>query len=89
MKEIGRIWKYSLGSFSDDKTEPYDNYIAAIRTILFVSYLVTNCFIVAGGIRHWNDVPLNTSTTSLLYHGHPEGHETVPTQYHERDSLLS
>ncbi len=64
MKELGRIWKYSLGSFSDDKTEPYDNYIACVRTILFVSYLVTNCFIVAGVIRHWNDVPLNSDTTS-------------------------
>ena len=69
VKELGRIWKYSLGSFSDDKTEPYDNFIAAIRTVLFVSYLVTNCFIVAGVIRHWNDVPLNNSTTSSLHYG--------------------
>ena len=49
------IWKYSLGSFSDDKTAPYDNYVAGIRTIIFVSYMVTNAFIVSGVIRHWND----------------------------------
>lgn len=53
---IARVWKYSLGSFSDDKTEPYDNYVAIIRSIIFVSYLVTNCFIVAGVIRHWDNV---------------------------------
>ena len=41
------IWKYSLGSFSDDKTSPYDNYIAGIRTIIFVSYMVTNAFIIS------------------------------------------
>ena len=53
---IWRIWKYSLGSFSDDKTAPYDNYVACIRTVIFVSYMVTNSFIVFGVIRHWNDV---------------------------------
>lgn len=55
MKKIFRIWKYSLGSFSDQRTKPYDNYIAIVRTIILVSYLVTNCFIVAGVIRHWDN----------------------------------
>lgn len=53
MKEILLIWKYSLGSFSDSKTEKYDNWIALIRSVIFVSYMVTNCFIMAGVIRHW------------------------------------
>jgi hypothetical protein len=60
MKEILRVWKYSLGSFSDSKTERYDNWIASIRTVIFVSYMVTNSFIVAGVVRHWDDV-LNVS----------------------------
>ena len=55
MREILRIWKYSLGSFSDSKTEKYDNWIALVRTVIFVSYMVTNSFIVAGVVRHWND----------------------------------
>ena len=54
MREILRIWKYSLGSFSDSKTEKYDNWIALVRTVIFVSYMVTNSFIVAGVIRHWD-----------------------------------
>tara|TARA_B100001287_G_scaffold254082_1_gene237251 strand:- start:1014 stop:1238 length:225 start_codon:yes stop_codon:yes gene_type:complete len=61
VKKIWRIWKYSLGSFSDERTKPYDNYVATIRSIIFVSYLVTNCFIVSGVIRHWNDVPQGES----------------------------
>ena len=59
MCKIWDIWKYSLGSFSDDKTAPYDNYVALIRTSIFVSYMVTNAFIVSGVIRHWNDVNSN------------------------------
>ena len=57
MNKLWQIWKYAIGSFSDDKTEPYDNYVAGIRTIIFVSYMVTNAFIVSGVLRHWNDVP--------------------------------
>ena len=57
MKQFLRVWKYSLGSFSDSKTEKYDNWIATIRTIIFVSVLVTNSVIVAGVVRHWNGIP--------------------------------
>ena len=55
MRKLVRIWKYSLGSFSDDKTRPYDNYVVCIRSVIFLSYLVTNCFIIGGVIRHWNN----------------------------------
>ena len=57
MDKMWRIWKYALGSFSDEKTEPYDNYSVLVRSIIFVSYLVTNCFIISGVIRHWTNVP--------------------------------
>lgn len=29
--------------------------IASIRITIFLSYMITNCFIVAGVIRHWNN----------------------------------
>ena len=67
MKKIWDIWKYSLGSFSDDKTAPYDNYVALIRTSIFVSYMVTNAFIVSGVIRHWNDVDYDTLNKTKIY----------------------
>jgi ATP/ADP translocase len=63
VNKIWKIWKYAIGSFSDDKTEPYDNYVAGIRTIIFVSYMVTNAFIVSGVLRHWHDVPSELSKT--------------------------
>ena len=63
MKKAWEVWKYAIGSFSDDKTAPYDNYVAGIRTIIFVSYMVTNAFIVSGVIRHWNDVSSSVPQT--------------------------
>ena len=57
MNKLWEVWKYALGSFSDEKTRPYDNYVVLVRSIIFVSYLVTNCFIISGVIRHWNNVP--------------------------------
>ena len=60
-----QIWKYALGSFSDATAAPFDNYVAIIRTVIFVSYMVTNAFIIFGVIRHWNDVP--TERLSLQY----------------------
>ena len=52
-----RVWKYALGSFSDDRTKEYDNYVVVVRSVIFISYLITNCFIISGVIRHWNNVP--------------------------------
>lgn len=48
------IWALSLG----EKAHKNDNVadkVAIIRTIIFATYLITNCFIVAGVVRHWND----------------------------------
>ena len=63
MRRIWTIWKYSLGSFSDTKTETYDDWVAIIRTLIFVSYMVTNLFIVSGVLRHWHDLPSELSQT--------------------------
>ena len=51
---IWKIWKYALGSFADDKTRDYDNIVAIVRTVILLTYLTTNTFIISGVIRHWN-----------------------------------
>ena len=55
MIKVWRIWKYALGSFEDHKTAEYDNAVCIIRSFILLTYLVTNCFITAGVIRHWGD----------------------------------
>ena len=55
MIHLIKIWKYALGSFSDEKTKEVDNQVVLVRSLIFLSYLITNCFIISGVIRHWNN----------------------------------
>jgi hypothetical protein len=36
------------------KCDKESDRVAIIRTVIFATYLITNCFIIAGVIRHWN-----------------------------------
>ena len=47
MTKLWRVWKYALGSFADEKTKRYDNLVVIVRSFIFLSYLITNIFIVA------------------------------------------
>ena len=57
LQEIWKIWTYTLGSFNDEKTKKYDDIICTLRSIIFIQLVVTNCFIIAGNIRHWEKSP--------------------------------
>ena len=54
LDHVVRVWKYALGSFSDEKTKEVDNAVVLVRSFIFLTYLITNCFIISGVIRHWN-----------------------------------
>ena len=49
-----RLWAKALGEKASDNVCEADR-VAIIRTIIIVSYIITNLFIVAGVIRHWYD----------------------------------
>ena len=66
-----RIWAKALGE-KYGKTDREADTIAGIRTLIFISYLVTNLFIISGVIRHWNDVP-----TERL----PLQHQSIKKEY--------
>ena len=56
---IWRWWAKALGQKASNRNAEADK-VAVIRTCIFATYLVTNCFITAGVIRHWNDKqPIN------------------------------
>ena len=59
---IWKIWKYALGSFSDEKTKEVDNAVVLVRSAILVSYLITNIFIISGVIRHWNNASTKLPT---------------------------
>jgi len=63
-KSLWRIWAKALGEKSG-KDDREADIVAGIRTLIFVSYLVTNVAIVANAIRHWNDVDYQTKPTQV------------------------
>ena len=60
MNKIWRIWAKALGA-KEGKDDREADTIACIRTLIFVSYLVTNVAIVANAVRHWNDIDYQQS----------------------------
>ena len=49
-----RLWAKAIGEKAH-KSDNVADKVAIVRTVIFATYLITNCFIVAGVIRHWND----------------------------------
>lgn len=59
---IFRLWAKALGEKASHNHKEADA-VAHIRTLIFLSYLTTNIFIISGVIRHWNDVEYSTECT--------------------------
>jgi hypothetical protein len=61
MKQLRMMWRWwakSLGQKASECDKESDR-VAIIRTFIFATYLITNCFIVAGVMRHWNGKNIN------------------------------
>ena len=56
---LWRLWAKALGE-KDGKSDRESDIIAGIRTLIFVSYMVTNLFIISGVIRHWDKNEVRT-----------------------------
>ena len=54
-KSVWRIWAKALGA-KEGKNDREADIIAGIRTVILVSYMVTNIAIIANAVRHWNDI---------------------------------
>ncbi len=52
-KTMWRLWAKALGEKAS-KCDRESDHVAHIRTVIFFTYLITNLFIIAGVIRHWN-----------------------------------
>ena len=51
-RKVWRVWAKALGDKSGNSDKEAD-WIALIRTFIFIQLVVTNCFFVEGKIRHW------------------------------------
>ena len=56
MKKRNTLWRWWAKALGEKacKNDRESDRIAFIRTVIFMTYLVTNAFIIAGVIRHWN-----------------------------------
>jgi len=53
-KSLWRVWAKALGEKASDCDRESD-IVAIIRTLVFLTYLITNIAIVSNAVRHWND----------------------------------
>jgi hypothetical protein len=79
-KSAWRLLAKALGEKASKDNREAD-IVAGIRLVMFMSILITNCFIVANAIRHWND---ETKVEIILEtSGMPEYH-VPPSNYSNR-----
>jgi hypothetical protein len=65
--KLWRLWAKALGPKASNCPKEADA-IAVFRFLIFTTYFVTNIFIVAGVIRHWNDnTPPTIQDKSIRY----------------------
>jgi hypothetical protein len=53
-KQLWRLWCKALGEKTGKSNNEAD-LIAIIRSAILLTYVVTNGFIIAGVVKHWND----------------------------------
>jgi hypothetical protein len=53
-RTVWRWWAKALGEKAS-KCDKESDKIAVIRSVIFLSYLITNGFIIANAVRHWNN----------------------------------
>jgi len=53
LSKIKRIWFKALGEKASDCDDESDK-VAWVRTFLILQAIVTNMFIIANAVRHWN-----------------------------------
>jgi hypothetical protein len=62
---IWRIIAKSLGE-KTGKTDNEADQVAVVRLIAFLSIFITNSFIVANALRHWNDIKLDKPVKCII-----------------------
>lgn len=52
LRKFWRVWAKALGEKAGATVQEADR-VAMVRTAIVLTYIITNCFIIAGVIRHW------------------------------------
>lgn len=60
-----RVWCKALGT-KEGKSNREADAVAVIRTLILLGYMITNSFIMAGVVRHWNNKPTVSNYTVII-----------------------
>ena len=60
-----KIWCKALGQ-KEGKNNREADAVAVIRTLILLGYMITNSFIMAGVVRHWNNVECVVNDTKEI-----------------------
>lgn len=75
LRQAWRLWAKAIGEKAHKRDRVADK-VAVIRTAIFTTYLITNAFIVAGVLRHWNDQQI----INIEIYENPELSEVLRTE---------
>jgi hypothetical protein len=80
LQMVWRLWAKSLGEKAHKKDHVADK-VAIVRSVIFTTYLITNCFIVAGVIRHWGEKNINVEVQ--IYENPRSNKDTHPERWND------
>ena len=80
MKKSKTFWRLLAKSLGEkaSKCDKEADKVALIRLIMFLSIFITNCFIVANAVRHWND---KTTIQVVIDGSMLPDYQTPPVRY--------
>jgi hypothetical protein len=80
MKKSKTFWRLLAKSLGEkaSKCDKEADKVALIRLVMFLSIFITNCFIVANAIRHWND---KTTIHVVIDGSMLPDYQTPPVEY--------
>lgn len=55
LTKIWKIWADALGAKADEYNNRHSDYVAIVRTVILLIYIITNLTIIMGIIKHWKD----------------------------------
>jgi len=67
-RKQSNLWRLVAKSLGEKtgKTDKEADQVAVVRLIMFLFIFITNSFIVANALRHWNDIQLDKPVKCII-----------------------
>jgi hypothetical protein len=79
VSKLWKLWALALGEKASQQNKDAD-LVAGIRTIVFITYFVTNLFIISGVVRHWDSCQKSNNVSMHIEKKFLEYKKTLKSQ---------